>query len=252
MEEILIGLGLGLFTGFISGLVGVGGGTIIIPILVLGLGYSQHEAQGTALMAFAFPIFAAAAWNYYRFGRVRWRLALSVAAALAITSYFSAQWVQNIDSQQLKRIFSVFLILTAGYVFWKSLHPIQANPTPLSPKREISVGLIIGGITGIIKGLTGLGGGVIMVPLLLLLAKTDQHTAQGTSLLTMTLPVAFTAALPYWQQGHVHWMMVWGLVGGVLGGSFLSSKWAQRLKGPLLAQIFAITIGIMGIGLLLR
>ncbi|MCS6896304.1 MAG: sulfite exporter TauE/SafE family protein [Bacteroidia bacterium] len=250
--EILVGLGVGLFAGFISGLVGVGGGTIIIPILVLGLGYSQHEAQGTALMAFAFPIFAAATWNYYRFGRVRWRLAIGMSIALAITSYLAAQWVQSIDSQKLKQIFGVFLVIMAVYVFWKSFHPIEAKPAPQSPKREFVIGLIVGALTGIIKGLTGLGGGVIIVPLLLLLAKIDQHTAQGTSLLTMTLPVAFMAAIPYWQHGHVRWMLVWGLLGGILIGSFLSSKWAQKLRGPLLAQIFAITIGIMGILLLLR
>lgn len=251
--EILIGLGLGVAAGFLSGLVGIGGGTVIIPVLVLMLGYTQHEAQGTALMAFAFPVFAAAAWNYYRFGRVRVRLALIMGAALALTSYLVARWVQEIDSRLLTRVFAVFLIAVSSYVFWKSRRPIQPKSAEGSSLRqEIMVGLLVGGLTGAIKGLTGLGGGVIMVPFLLLFGRLDQHTAQGTSLLTMTLPVAFMAAIPYWQNGHVHWGLTFGLVGGVLAGSFLSSRLAQKLKGPLLAQIFSATIGVMGIIMLFQ
>ncbi|MCX8112532.1 MAG: sulfite exporter TauE/SafE family protein [Bacteroidia bacterium] len=251
--EVTIGVGLGLLAGLLSGLVGIGGGTLIIPLLVLGFGYSQHEAQGTALMAFAFPVFIMAALTYYRHKRVRVRLALIMGLALAITSYLVALWVQDISSQSLKRIFAVFLIAMSLYVFGKSTRPIQAQSAAASSQRsEIGVGLLIGGLTGAIKGLTGLGGGVIMVPLLVLLAKLDQHTAQGTSLLTMTLPVAFTAAIPYWQHGHIRWMLVLGLVIGVLIGSFFSSKVAQRLTGRLLAQIFAIVIGSMGVVMLVR
>lgn len=251
--EIGIGIGLGLVAGFLSGLVGIGGGTVIIPVLVLGLGYTQHEAQGTALMAFAFPVFAAAAWNYYKFGRVRVRLALIMGISLAITSYLVAAWVQRIDSRWLTRIFAVFLIAVAAYVFWKSIRPLPVSGEErVRGGREVWVALLVGGITGAIKGLTGLGGGVVIVPLLLLLGRLDQHTAQGTSLLTMTLPVAFLAALPYWQHGHVHWHLTLGLVGGVLMGSFLSSRLAQKLAGPFLARIFALTISILGITMLLR
>lgn len=251
--EFVIGIGLGLVSGILSGLVGIGGGTVIIPALVLGLGYSQHQAQGTALMAFAFPIFAAAAWNYYRFKRVRITLALAIAASLAVSSYFVAHLVvHKINGDDLKKIFAVFLVLMAAYIFYKSLRPIQAKPAEQPDRwREGLVGLLVGTLTGAIKGLTGLGGGVIMVPLLLLLGRIDQHTAQGTSLFTMTLPVAFMAAIPYWQEGHVQWWIVWGLVIGVVIGSFFSSRFAQKLAGPLLAQIFSVTIGIMGIIMLL-
>lgn len=252
--EFVIGIVLGIVSGILSGLVGIGGGTVIIPILVMGLNYTQHQAQGTALMAFAFPIFAAAAWNYYRYGRVRIWLALAMAVALAVSSYVVAQLVvKKVDSEELKKIFAVFLVLMSGLVFYRSIRPIQAKTTePLNKQREGVVGLIVGALTGAIKGLTGLGGGVVMVPLLLLLGRVDQHTAQGTSLFTMTLPVAFMAAIPYWQSGHVQWWMVWGLVIGVLAGSFFSSRFAQKLAGPLLARIFSVTIGIMGIFMLIK
>ncbi|MCS7298068.1 MAG: sulfite exporter TauE/SafE family protein [Bacteroidia bacterium] len=251
--EVIIGITLGLLAGILSGLVGIGGGTVIIPLLVLGWGYTQHEAQGTALMAFAFPVFGAAAWNYYRFRRVRIRLALLTAVALALTSYLMAWWVQGIESQLLTRIFAVFLILTSGYTLWRSFSPLKA-PQASSPSlfRETMVGIGVGSLTGLIKGLTGLGGGVVIVPLLRLWGGLDQHTAQGTSLFIMTLPVAILPAIPYWQNGQVRWPLVLGLVIGLLIGSYRSSALAQKVSGPLLARIFAGTIAIMGVVLLLK
>lgn len=251
--EIAVGIGLGILSGLLSGLVGIGGGVVIIPFLVLVLGYSQHLAQGTALLAFALPVFGWASWNYYKHGRVDWRLALSVAAGIAIASFLVAQWVQHLRSATLTKIFAVFLILIAAWQFWRTFRSLPAaQEQTMAPAKRMGIGLFVGIVAGALKGLTGLGGGVIIVPLLTFLAKTSQHLAQGTSLLTMTLPIGVTAVIPYWQKGNVNIPVGLALAGGILVGSAITSRMAQRMSSKALARVFSATVFIMGIFLLVR
>ncbi|MCS7188412.1 MAG: sulfite exporter TauE/SafE family protein [Bacteroidia bacterium] len=254
LSEWAIGFALGLLSGVISGLVGIGGGTIIIPLLVLIMGYTQHVAQGTALLAFALPVFGWAAWNYYKHGRVDGHLALGVAGGIAVSSFFVARWVQEMRSELLTQVFAVFLIVVSVWQFWRAGRSFSFPSAGEGQKKgalyKVMWGLIIGLAAGALKGLTGLGGGVIIVPLLVLLVKVDQHMAQGTSLLTMTLPVSFMAVIPYWQKGNVMVGVAFALALGILVGSAISSRIAQRIAGPHLARLFAITIFGIGVFLL--
>ncbi len=253
LPSIAIGTALGILSGLLSGLVGVGGGTIIIPLLVFLLGYDQHLAQGTALLAFSLPVFWAAAWTYYRQGRVDWRLALAIAAGMVGASFFAARFVQNLRSSELTRIFAFFLIATAIWQFWRAGRRLSPQShRVLSTIQKSLLGIGIGATAGVLQGLTGLGGGVVIVPLLIFLAGLDQHTAQGTSLLTMSLLVSLVAAIPYWQKGNIAVEVGIALAVGITLGSTLSSRIAQRIAGPYLARLFAVVIGLMGIGLLLR
>ncbi|MCS7163185.1 MAG: sulfite exporter TauE/SafE family protein [Bacteroidia bacterium] len=253
MHELLVGIGLGMLAGLLSGMIGIGGGTIIIPLLVLLLGYSQHLAQGTALLAFAFPVFGWAAWNYYRYGRVEWRLALGIATGLGIASFFVAAWIQSWSTVLLRRVFAFFLIAVSMWQFWQAGRRIQkAHPVVRSIWQRLLLGVFVGLLAGALKGLTGLGGGVIIVPLLVALAGLDQHTAQGTSLLTMTLPVSFMAVIPYWRSGNVAVGVSLALGVGIFLGSALSSRLAQRVAGVHLARLFATVLMVIGVVLFLR
>ena len=75
---ILIGLAAGLLSGF----VGIGGGIVIIPLMMLLLGLDQHQAQGTSLAVMLPPIGILAAWNYHKSGFIEWRFALIIALAI--------------------------------------------------------------------------------------------------------------------------------------------------------------------------
>ncbi len=254
LPSIAIGTALGILSGLLSGLVGVGGGVVIIPVLVFLLGYSQHLAQGTALLAFSLPVFGLAAWNYYKYKRVNWIIALGVSAGIALASFFVAEWVQTLKNEVLTKIFGAFLILIAVWQFWRAGHKLSGPTSQKLPSRtsQFLIGLGVGLLTGALKGLTGLGGGVIIVPFLILLAKLDQHTAQGTSLLSMTLPVSLITVIPYWQHGNVEVPVGLSLAVGITIGSTLSARFAQKIAGPNLARIFAIVVGIMGVVILVR
>lgn len=105
---------IGLLAGLLSGLVGVGGGIIMVPLLVLFLGFTQFQAQGTSLAVLAVPVTAVAVFNYYKAGYVNWKYALIIAIFFIIGSYFSSKLAVGLEQKTLKRIFSVFIIIIAG------------------------------------------------------------------------------------------------------------------------------------------
>ena len=92
---------------------------------------------------------------------------------------------------------------------------------------------------GVMGGMFGVGGGVLLVPLLALLFHFDQHTAQGTSLVALVPPTGLLALLNYWQQGQVDVRVGLLLMPGVFLGGMLGSKLAQRLSPRGMRQVFA-------------
>jgi uncharacterized protein len=105
---------IGLLAGMLSGLVGVGGGIIMVPLLILFLGFSQHQAQGTSLTVLVVPVTALSVFNYYKAGYINWKYALVIAVFFVIGGYFGSKLAINIDQKTLKKIFSVVLIIVAG------------------------------------------------------------------------------------------------------------------------------------------
>lgn len=105
---------IGLLAGMLSGLVGVGGGIIMVPMLVLLLGFSQHQAQGTSLAVLVIPVTAIAVFNYYKEGYINWKYAAVIAVFFIVGSYFGSKLAISLDQKMLKKIFSIVLIIIAG------------------------------------------------------------------------------------------------------------------------------------------
>jgi uncharacterized membrane protein YfcA len=111
---LLILIGIGIVTGAMAGMLGIGGAIIMIPALVYFMGFSQQMAQGTSLAVMLPPIGILAAYNYYKAGQVNIKYALILAAFFLIGSYFGSKWALNIPQATLKRIFGVLLLLVAA------------------------------------------------------------------------------------------------------------------------------------------
>lgn len=105
---------IGLLAGILSGLVGVGGGIIMVPLLVLFFSLSQHEAQGTSLAVLSIPVTALAAFNYYKEGQLNIKFALIIAVFFIVGSFFGSKLAIGIDQKVLKKIFAIVLIIIAG------------------------------------------------------------------------------------------------------------------------------------------
>jgi hypothetical protein len=104
---------IGLLAGLLSGLIGIGGGVIMVPLLLL-VGLSQHEAQGTSLTVLAVPVTALAAFTYYKEGYVDWRYAAIIAVCFVVGGYIGSKFAIQIEEKMLKKIFGVVLLLMAG------------------------------------------------------------------------------------------------------------------------------------------
>jgi len=110
-------LGIGILTGMVAGMFGIGGAIIMVPALVFLMGFGQHMAQGTSLAVMLPPIGLIAAWNYWKAGQVNIKFALILAAAFLIGSYFGSKLALNIPQHILKKLFGVLLLLVAAKMF---------------------------------------------------------------------------------------------------------------------------------------
>jgi len=107
---------IGLIAGILSGLVGVGGGIIMVPLFVLVLGLTQHNAQGLSLAVMLPPVTFLAVYNYHTAGNggnIDWRIALTVSILFVIGGFLGSKLALQIDQRILKKVFGVFMLLVA-------------------------------------------------------------------------------------------------------------------------------------------
>lgn len=110
---IIILLFIGLAAGFMSGMVGIGGGVVIVPMLVYFLAFDQKMAQGTTLFMFMFPIGILGVINYYKNGSIDIKTALVIMSTFIIGAYFGSKAALKFDQDTLKKIFGIFLAMVS-------------------------------------------------------------------------------------------------------------------------------------------
>jgi uncharacterized protein len=113
MMNISLYLLLGLVAGILSGLIGIGGGTIIVPALIFLFGFSQHLAQGTTLALLVPPIGILAAWTYYKQGYVDLHIAALICIGFFFGGLLGAKLATHLSNVILERVFGVALLLIA-------------------------------------------------------------------------------------------------------------------------------------------
>ena len=114
VSMLLILLAIGVASGVMAGMLGIGGAIIMVPALVFIMGFSQQMAQGTSLAVMLPPIGIIAAYNYWKAGQVNLKFALILAAAFLIGSYFGSKLALTLPQPVLKKIFGILLLLVAA------------------------------------------------------------------------------------------------------------------------------------------
>lgn len=172
-------IAIGLLAGLLSGSFGVGGGIIIVPGLVLFLHFTQRLSHGTSLLAIM-PIAAAGVIGFGFHGSINLGYALCLGIGSIVGAVLGTKLLSSISNVWLARIFSATLIITAIWLFVDI--PVNSEELALTPATVILL-IAVGVLAGGIAGLLGVGGGIIVVPVLILVFGTAAPVAKGTSLL---------------------------------------------------------------------
>lgn len=235
-------LAIGLGAGLLSGLFGVGGGTVIVPALVALAAFDRRLAAGTSLLAIV-PTSIVGTITYGIDGHV----SVLTAAILAIGTVLGAQigaWLLSRLSQQFLRwAFAAFLVVVVVQLFLTV--PVRGGSVEFTP--GLVAGLVAVGLaTGVLSGLLGVGGGVIVVPAMILLFGYSDLLAKGTSLLMM-IPTAISGTVANLRRGFVDWRA--GLFVG-LGAcvTVTLGSWLARLLDPQVANWLFVAFLLFLIG----
>ncbi|MGB2088420.1 MAG: sulfite exporter TauE/SafE family protein [Psychroflexus salarius] len=111
LSTFLLLVVIGVLGGFASGLLGLGGGIIMVPLMLIFLNYSQQQAQGTSLAILAVPVTFISAYNYYQDGEINWKYALIMALCFIVGGYFGSKLAITINQALLKKIFGVVMLI---------------------------------------------------------------------------------------------------------------------------------------------
>ncbi len=250
-QRALAGLAVGLTGGAFGGLIGLGGGVIMIPMMTGLLGFSQHAAHGSSLVAILFTAISGGL-GYARQGAVDLVAAASVALSAMLMARLGAQMSHRIPGSRLKGFFGIFLV-GVSLILPVSRHLMAHVDAGASlPPAVVAVGgLAIGVVSGFLAGLMGVGGGTIVVPALVVGLGFPQHLAQGTSLIQM-IPTALSGTWTHHRLGHIRWDVAPWMGLGAIAGGWVGSFVAGMLTSTTLRNVFSVFVFLMGVNYIRR
>jgi len=256
-------------------MLGVGGGIFVVPILVLAFNLETRQAVGTSLVMIIFTALSASA-AYFRQKRIDWKVGISAAFVTVPGALIGAYATQLFSSSNLAIIFGVTLFLIAGAMIRRTYRtPNQSTEAALRPKNSPILGrgvwrrkivdsagkvfeydariysaLVLLFFGGLASGFLGIGGGLIVVPILAAYVGLPMHLAVATSMLTMVF-TAISGVSTHILLGNVRIDYAIPLVIGILLGAQLGARTARRLKSANLERVFAFVVLAMGVLLII-
>ncbi len=254
---------MGVLSGILSALLGVGGAVVTTPA-VRFMGATPIEAVGSTVPAIL-PGAVSGSWRYAKEGLVEWRTALGLGAAGTLFAVGGAVLSDVVDGR-------VLMVLTAGLMLWSGVSvarggrrgpaPDPAAPTTTAPPagaeaatttvlRDVprhSLGTIgaLGAVAGFVAGLLGVGGGIVMVPMLTGPLKFPVRAATASSLVAVaifSLPALVTHAV----LGHINWFFASALMIGVVPGAQLGASLTIRSSERTIRLAFGAFIVLLAL-----
>ncbi len=258
-EAIVIYLLLGAFAGIAAGLLGVGGGLIIVPVLVAVFQLQSfdpqvvmHLALGTSLATIVFTSLSSV-FAHHRRGAVIWTMVGKMAPGMLLGAMLGAYTADNVSGEHLKIFFAVFEVAVAVYMIIGAPVVINAFQKTLKRTELFGVAACIGGLASVL----GIGGGTMTVPYLCIRG-TDVRQAVAVSA-ACGLPIAASgafgyclfglneAALPAYSSGFIYWPAWAGIVAVSLLTAPLGAALAHCLPVSNLKKIFAAVLIVMAL-----
>ena len=238
---------VGLLAGFLAGLFGVGGGILIVPGLVLTVHMTQRLAHGTSLAAVV-PISVASLISYAAHGNVDWNVAVWLAIGAVGGAVVGTRLLHVLPQRTLAIIFIVVLVASALRLF---LAADADGRGDLSAGSVLAL-VVLGVVTGVLAGLLGVGGGIIMVPAMILLFGIEPVVAKGTS----AAVIIAAAVMGTWRNRAndntdlraAAVIGAAGIVTAAIGGT-LADRMSDDVSNVLFATLLLIVAARMAWGL---
>ncbi len=229
---------VGIAAGFLAGLFGVGGGLLIVPGLVLAAGMDQRLAHGTSLAA-VLPISVASGVTYAAHGNVDWPAALWLSVGAVAGAVIGTRLLHVLPHRTLVIVFSVVVLASAVRLFIATDADGRGALSAPGVLALVAVGLA----AGVLAGLLGVGGGIIMIPAMILLFGITPVVAKGTSA-AVIVPTAVMGTWRNRSRGNVDLRAALivggaGIVTAALGGT-LADKMSDELSNILFASLLLV------------
>lgn len=252
----------GTLAGVFAGLLGIGGGSIIVPALILLLAqmgmddaWISHQAVATSL-ATVVATGAVSAWSHHRRGAVRWVLFARLAVAMLLGAWMGALFAGSLSGEWLQRLFGLFLLYN-GFRMLRAASVVAERPLP----GFMSLGAAGTGF-GALSALFGIGGGVLVVPFLARHGVRMQQAVATAS--ACGVPMALVGSLGFMLSGWGREGLPEGSLGFVYGpaalaimltslpAATLGVRLAHRLDTRMLKRVFGVYLLLAGAALLLQ
>ncbi len=247
---------VGAVAGILAGLLGVGGGLVIVPILAYtfteqGFPYQliMHLALGTSLASIIFTSISSFT-AHHRVGAVRWDIFRQIVVGILVGTFLGSCVASRMSTAFLGIFFVIFLYCVA----YQMIRDKKPNPSRELPGKLGMFG--VGNLIGAVSSFVGIGGGSLSVPFMIW-CNIPAHKAIGTSA-AIGFPIAISGAigfiysgwsaptLPPWSLGYVYLPAFFGIVVASVLTAPYGAKIAHKLPVKRLKQVFAILLAIMG------
>ena len=238
---------VGILGGLLAGMFGVGGGIVMVPLFVFLLGLDQRTAATTSLIAII-PISVLGMAGYATGNAVAWGPGVVIGIGSIVGGQIGVRLLPRVPIPALQIGFAALLLYSA----YRLVLPGAAETSTGSGQHQwwslVLIGLVVGLVAGVLAGLLGIGGGIVVVPALVLVAGLDLNVARGTSLLVV-LFTAVTASVTTVRAGQAETGI--GLWAGIAGApaSLLAAVVAQWIPQQLAAVLFAVLMVVAAIQL---
>jgi uncharacterized protein len=234
----------GLLAGLLSGILGIGGGSVLVPLMVY-LGFTPINGIATSSWAILLTSLSGSIQNW-RMGYLNWAQISSLGFPAILTAQLGAALAQYIPAHWLLFGFAALMLINIYLVCLKQqVAESSLSDSPTAPSftrwHKIRSNALTGSVAGLVGGLVGVGGGAIIVPLQMMLLKKKIKVAIQTSLGVVVL-TALSATLGHHINGHVLFPegSVLG-IGGLLGAQ-LGTRYLPKLSDRLLYILFQMTL----------
>lgn len=240
-----IGVGASIF----GSLVGLGGGFIVIPVLRLVFGIPPAEVAGTSLLL-VFANTASSMFGFARGGMLRVRLVIPYAIGAIPGSLLGVVAVSHAPAAAFDILYGCVLVTNATLALRR--RKIASRPDEEKTfADDWRIGLIAGVALGFFSTAFGIGGGVVMIPLLLIGARMEPRVVAASSAFVITVTAPIGIALHILAH-DVDWAVAVPLVAGGLVGGAVAPSIARRVSSPRLITLLAAALILAAIGLILR